>query len=57
MALSLHLMLTSSTLQHSFDISVAGQVARNQLGTNWVGVWAAAFARSDHTGVPFELPG
>ncbi len=44
-------------LQHSFDISVAILAARNILAANWVGVRATAFARWDHTGMPFELSG
>ncbi len=56
-ALSLHLMLTSSTLQHSFDISVAFRVTHNLLAANWVVVRATAFVWSDCTGVPFELSG
>ncbi len=54
-ALSLHLMLTSSTLQHSFDIRFAVRAAHNLLAANWVGVCATAFAQSDHTDMLFEL--
>ncbi len=50
-------MLTSSTLQHSFDISVVVQAACDLLAANWVVIRATAFARSDCTGVPFELSG
>ncbi len=37
-ALSLHLIFTSITLQHSFDISVAIRRAYNLSAANWVGV-------------------
>ncbi len=50
-------MLTSSMLQHSFDISVAVRAVHNLLAANWVGVHATAFVQSDRTGVPFELSG
>ncbi len=56
-ALSLHLMLTSGTLKHSFDISVAVCGACNLLAANWVGVRATALVRSDLTGTLFELLG
>ncbi len=50
-------MLSTNTLQHSSDISVAIWVVCNLLAANGVGVHTTAFARSDHTGVPFELSG
>ncbi len=56
-ALSLHLMLTSSVLQHSFDVSVAIQAAHNLLAANWVGVRVTAFVQSYLTGVSFEPSG
>ncbi len=42
-------MLTSSTLQHAFNISVAIRAAHNLLAANWVGVCATACVRSDRT--------
>ncbi len=56
-ALSLHLMLTSSTLPHSFDISVAIWAVRNLLAANEIGVRTIAFAQSDHINVLFKLSG
>ncbi len=40
-----------------FGISVAIRAARYLLATNWVGVCATVFARSDCTGLPFEVSG